>query len=90
MSRLARLPLSTVAVVCAAWVAFIVFLPRLVVAASMLGFRVRSLVEGTHGGAAFKAEWKTPQVMVVVACLPALLFLGAWGLSRSRRWLGQR
>ena len=84
MRRLAELRPVYIAVACAAWVAFVVLLPRLMLLTMILYFRLQLLLSPTknRGGAFGGAHWTSWQAMVVAAAVPPVLLLGTWTLSR--------
>ena len=84
MRRLAELRPTHIAVACAVWIALVVLLPRLMLVAIVLYYRLRVLLSPAknHGGAFGGAHWTSWQAMVLAAAVPPVLLLGAWTLSR--------
>ena len=84
MRRLAEVPPAYIAIACAAWVAFVVLLPRLMLLAMILYFRLQVLLSRArnHGGAFGGAHWTSWQAMALAAVVPPALLLGAWMLTR--------
>ena len=84
MRRLAELRPAYVVVACALWMAFVVLLPRLMLLALVLRFRIQTLRSPTRnrGGAYGGAHWTSWQAMAVAAAVPPVLLLAAWTLSR--------
>jgi hypothetical protein len=82
--RLAELRPVYIVVACAVWIAFVILLPRLMLLAIVLYFRLQALVSPArnHGGAFGGAHWASWQAMAAAAAVPPVLLLGAWTLSR--------
>ena len=73
-----------IVVACAAWVSFVVLLPRLMLLTLVLYSRLQLLLSATKNrGSAFgDAQWTSWQAAGVAAAIPPVLLLGAWTLSR--------
>ena len=84
MVRLAQLPATYMAFACIAWAVLVLALPRLMLFAVVLRYRVRLLLSGTHNrGAAFGgAHWVSQRAMLLNLVVPPAVLLGAWIAAR--------